>query len=318
MGVDEPVLDLREARVWTAQGAQLLRAPGVSWAARRGEHWAVIGPNGAGKSTLLSLAAATRHPSAGAVSVLGRRLGRTNLWALREEIGTVDAASTVPAWLSVEGAVLTGATGTVQPLWDRYGVAERARARELLALLGCAHLAGREVGTCSQGERQRVRIARALMPAPALLLLDEPATGLDLPAREALLGALAELAAARPDLATVTVAHHLEDLSSATTHALLLRDGAVVAMGPATETLADGPISACFELPVRVTRQDGRWSARAAAGWRAVRPAPDGAALAPAMATTRATGSPVTDGTSPVTDGTSPASDGMREGDTKR
>jgi len=264
---DEPVIELAGARVWTAEGAQLLR--GITWTVKRGEHWALLGPNGAGKSTLLALAGATRHPSAGRVTVLGGQLGRVDVRRLRQRIGMIDAAGALLEWLSAAEAVLTGATATVRPLWDRYGPADWARAAELLTLVGCEELAEREVGTLSQGERQRVRVARALMSDPPLLLLDEPATGLDLPAREALLGALATLAMSRPELAMVLVAHHLEDLSATTTHALLLRRGEAIAAGPVAEILTDAPVSACFGLNVRVRRDDdGRWAARAAATWR--------------------------------------------------
>lgn len=264
-GVVEPVLVMEDVRVWTPGGTHLLRD--VSWKVGPGQHWALLGPNGAGKSTLLSLAGAVRHPSAGAVTLLGGRFGRASLPALRRRVGVVDPALHLLEWLSVEDVVLTGATGTIRPLWDRYDPPQRARARELLALLGCADLAERQVATCSQGERQRVRIARALMPAPPLLLLDEPATGLDLPAREALLAALASLTAAEPALATVLVSHHLEELPPSTTHALLLRRGEIVAQGPVLTTLTDATLSTCFGIDVAVHRGDGRWTARAAPGW---------------------------------------------------
>ena len=264
---DDPVLSFADVRVWTAEGAQIIRD--VTWTVRRGEHWALLGPNGSGKSTLLALAGAARHPSDGTVSVLGGRLGRVDMPALRRRIGVVDPTLRLLDWLTVEDVVLTGATGTVWPLPDRYGPAERRRAVELLELVGCGDLADREIATCSQGERQRVRIARALMPSPPLLLLDEPAVGLDLPAREALLAALAALANAEPSLATVVVTHHLEELPPSTTHALLLRGGRVVASGPAAATLTSEHVSACFGFDVRVARADGRWSARATAGWQA-------------------------------------------------
>jgi iron complex transport system ATP-binding protein len=260
-----PVLAIEDAKVWVADGTPILR--GITWTVHPGEHWALLGPNGSGKSTLLSLAGAVRHPSAGAVTVLGGRLGKVGLWELRERIGVVDPALKILDWLTVEEVVLTGASGTIWPLPDRIGEAEHARARALLDLLGCAGVADREITTCSQGERQRVRIARALMPAPPLLLLDEPATGLDLPAREALLAALVALAASHPDLATILVSHHLEELPPSTTHALLLREGTVVAAGPAQDTLTTPNISTAFGFPVTVYRDGNRWTARATANW---------------------------------------------------
>jgi iron complex transport system ATP-binding protein len=252
-------VELDGVRVWAPDRSDLLRE--VTWRVRPGEHWALLGPNGAGKTTLLSMAGARRHPSAGAVRVLGQRLGKVDLRELRRLIGVVDQALRMPDELTAEAVVLTGASGSIQPLWDRYGAAERARASELLELMGCAHLAARRVGTCSQGERGRVRIARALMPSPRLLLLDEPASGLDLAARELLLAALGELAAFEPDLATVVVSHHLEDLPPHTTHALLLAGGAVVAAGAVDAALTGEAVSACFGLGVEVRRHDGRWLA---------------------------------------------------------
>jgi iron complex transport system ATP-binding protein len=156
----------------------------------------------------------------------------------------------------------------VQPRWERYGRPQRRQAGELLDLVGCAHLADRAFGHCSTGERQRIQLARALMAEPRLLLLDEPAAGLDLPAREALLAALTELAAARPELATVTVTHHLEELPASVTHALLLRAGRPVLAAPVAEALTGAHLSACFGLPVEVGRHGPRWAAWSPARWR--------------------------------------------------
>ena len=270
------VLRLERVSVWILAGDSILTD--VSWTVLKGEQWALLGPNGAGKSTLLALAGAVRHPSGGAVTVLGGRLGRVDMPALGRRIGVVNPAFRLLDWLTAEEVVSTGMTGTVRPLPELYGVEERARARQLLALLGCEQLAERRIDTCSQGERQRVRVARALMPNPELLLLDEPATGLDLPAREALLEALATLAAAEPRLATILVTHHLEELPPSTSHALLLRAGRIVAAGIADDVLADGPVSACFGFDVRVGREEGRWTARAAAGWGRAAAVPTGGA----------------------------------------
>ena len=241
----------------------------VSWEVGAGEQWAVLGPNGAGKSTLLDIAAAVRHPSRGTVHILGQRVGRVDLRDLRERIGHVDMRTeeSFSRRRTAEDVVLTGATGTIQVLWDRIGPPERELATQLLTRFGCAAVAGQPFAACSQGERRRVLLARALMRRPPLLLLDEPADGLDLPGREALLAALASLAGEQPAPAVVTVTHHLEELPTSTTHALLLQGGRVSACGPAPLVLADGPLSACFGVPVSVTRSGGRWTARAAPHW---------------------------------------------------
>ena len=251
--------------IWTPQGVDILRD--IDWTVRPGERWAVIGPNGSGKSTLLSLAGALRHPSRGRVSVLGQVLGRVDMPALRTRIGSVDAGGTVLDWLTAEEVVLTGIGATLRPLWWTYSGEDRTRAREMLALLGCSDLAEREIRTCSQGERGRFRIARALIGQPSLILLDEPAVGLDLAAREALIAALDRLSRERPGLTSVLVTHHLEEIPSSTTHALLLREGRVVAAGPIMEALTSRTLSVCFGLPVACRHDGERWSARAPADW---------------------------------------------------
>ncbi len=251
--------------LWTPQGTQILRV--IDWSVRPGERWALIGPNGSGKSTLLSLAGALRHPSHGQVSVLGGVLGRVDMPALRQEIGHVDAGGLVLDWLTAEETVLTGISATVRPLWWTYTGEDCQRARAMLDLLGCADLADREIVTCSQGERGRIRIARALVAQPRLLLLDEPAVGLDLAAREALIAALDRLSDERPDLSSVLVTHHLEEVPPSTTHALLLREGQIVASGAIAETLTSANLTACFGLPVNCRHDGERWSARASATW---------------------------------------------------
>ena len=192
-----------------------------------------------------------------------------DLRGLRERIGHVDVKTEEafsPRRTALE-VVLTGATGTIQVLGERIGAGERELAASLLEQFGCAAVAGHSFAACSQGERRRVLLARALMRRPPLLLLDEPADGLDLPGREALLAAVESLAADQPAPAVVTVTHHLEELPASTTHALLLSGGRVVACGAAPAVLADEPLSACFGVPVTVTRAGGRWSARATPRW---------------------------------------------------
>jgi iron complex transport system ATP-binding protein len=234
---------------------------GVDWAVRAGEHWALLGPNGAGKTTLLRLIGAVMHPTTGTVEVLGHRLGRVDMRELRSRIGLVSAAQKVPQDATAHTVVLTGATGTVQPLWRTYDAATRERARALLAELECKELADRPFGVCSGGQRARILIARALMPQPALLLLDEPFNALDLPSREDLIDALARLAANRPDLATVTVTHHLEELPPSTSRVVLLKEGRLLASGPAAEVLTGELLTACFGRPIAVSHHGGRWLA---------------------------------------------------------
>ncbi|MGW5778674.1 ABC transporter ATP-binding protein [Streptomyces sp. NPDC003863] len=237
----------------------------ITLTVRPGEHWALLGANGAGKTTLLGLLGAQNHPTRGRVEVLGRRLGRVDLRELRTAIGHVTPRHPLCSALAVRDVVLTGAVGSVErpPRWTPTPEQE-ARADRLIATLG---LAGRHAArwpTLSQGERGRALIARALMPAPRLLLLDEPATGLDLPGREQLLDALDLLGAEHPHLATVLVTHHLEELPSGTTHALLLREGRALARGPVGEVLTGELIGACFGLPLAVERHGGRYAVRTA------------------------------------------------------
>lgn len=247
-------------------GEELVLLDDVSWRVGPGEHWVVLGPNGAGKSTLLQLAGGVLHPTAGSVHVLGRRIGGVDLRMLRERIGHVDAATARGLKRGLDGrdVVLSGAFGSLAPQRRRIGPEHVERADGLLALTASEALGPRRFDDCSQGERQRLLLARALMPegGPDLLLLDEPASGLDLPSRERLVGALVASARRWPGLPTIAVTHHLEEIPPTTTHALLLREGRVLAAGPADDVLASDPVSRCFGLPVVVTRADGRWAAR--------------------------------------------------------
>jgi iron complex transport system ATP-binding protein len=197
-------------------------------------------------------------------------LGRVDMPALRRTIGLVDSGVNPISWLTAEEVVLTGIGSTLRPLWWTYSDEDRHRARELLALLGCADLGDRVISTCSQGERGRIRIARALIANPRLLLLDEPAVGLDLAAREALIAALDRLSEERAELTTVLVTHHLEEIPASTSHAILLREGKVIAAGDITATLNSRNLSACFDLAVECRYDGQRWSARAPATWTRV------------------------------------------------
>jgi iron complex transport system ATP-binding protein len=255
--------------VWRWHAGSATRKPlldGISWEVGHGERWALLGPNGAGKTTLLTLAAAVDFPSEGTVEILGERMGRTDVPTLRESIGFVDprVGPRFAPLLSVRQVIRTGATATIGYFEERLSGLDLDRADELLGAFGLAALGERRFGDCSQGERKRALIARALVARPRLLLLDEPGAGLDLPGRETLLASLDRVARDEPALAIVITTHHLEELPSSTTHALLLRDGQALSSGPVGETLADEPMSACFGMSLAVTRTGGRFSASAA------------------------------------------------------
>jgi iron complex transport system ATP-binding protein len=239
------------------RGGRTILGP-LDWTVARGERWGVAGPNGAGKTTLLRIASAQLRPSAGAATVLGGRFGRTSLAALRTRIGLVEPAlgrRFYPQQRAID-VVLTGAEGTILPTDVASETVERARA--LLEAVGVGAFATRLFADCSEGERARILLARALLADAELLVLDEPAAGLDLPGRELLLAALDRVLAERPGLTTVTVTHHLEELPAGTTHALLLRDGRAVAQGPVGDALTDETLSACFGLPLHLERRGGR------------------------------------------------------------
>jgi iron complex transport system ATP-binding protein len=265
-GGSGPVVAVDEVTVFrwsTALKQRVVLLEDVDWRVERGEHWVMMGPNGAGKTTLLHLAAADSHASEGTVDVLGKRLGRTDMRALREAIGLVDARTSraIPSRRPVLETIESGAFNSIALQHQRLDESHRDRAVELMDVVGLGDLATRAFGECSQGERQRVLLARALMPSPELLLLDEPASGMDLPSREQLVAALDSMAQIDPGLTTVTVTHHLEEIPPTTTHALLLKDGKVLARGAVDEALSSENVSACFDLPVRVHRNGGRWSA---------------------------------------------------------
>ncbi|MFC8846325.1 MULTISPECIES: ABC transporter ATP-binding protein [unclassified Micromonospora] len=238
----------------------------VDWRVELDERWVVLGPNGAGKTTLLSLAAGRLHPTTGVAHVLGERIGRTDVNELRMRIGlsTAALAGQLPAEERVTDVVVTAAWAVVGRWRESYDPSDEARARALLGQLGVGHLADRAYGTLSEGERKRVQIARALMTDPELLLLDEPAAGLDLGGREDLVARLAELAHDPDAPALVLVTHHVEEIPPGFTHALLLREGAVVAQGLLGDALTADNLSKTFGLPLTVERYGDRWTARAA------------------------------------------------------
>jgi iron complex transport system ATP-binding protein len=256
------VIDLAEVSI-VRDGATLLDA--VTWSVEEADRWVVIGPNGAGKTTLLSVVSAQLHPTAGVAGLLGEVLGTVDVFELRPRIGLTSAslAERIPRGERVHDVVVSASYAVVGRWREDYDELDHERATELLAQLRVDHLAERTFGTLSEGERKRVQIARALMTDPELLLLDEPAAGLDLTGRESLVRTLSELAQDRYAPASVLVTHHVEEIPVGISHALLLKQGRVVAAGPVDQTLTEDAMSETFELGLHLTRDGGRWAARA-------------------------------------------------------
>jgi len=257
-----PAIELRDVSL-RRDGRDLLRH--VEWVVGAEEHWVVLGANGSGKTSLVRIVALYEHPSSGTVDVLGERLGRTDVRETRRRVSMVSAAMAdlVRQDLAPELVVMCAKHAALEPWWHHYEADDAARARHLLEDAGLTHTLGRPFGSLSSGERQRVLLARALMPRPELLLLDEPCAGLDLGGRETLVDRLSTLATAEPTLPMVLVTHHVEEIPPEFTHVLVLRDGEVVATGPIGEVLDDEVLSDAFGVRVAVDRHpDGRFSAR--------------------------------------------------------
>lgn len=238
----------------------------VTWSVEEGERWVVIGPNGAGKTTMLQILSAQWHPSRGTAEVLGETLGAVDVFELRPRIGVTSAAlaDRIPKGERVSDVVVSAAYAVMGRWRESYDDLDHERARQLMQQLQVDHLADRTFGTLSEGERKRVQIARALMTDPELLLLDEPAAGLDLTGREALVSTLSEICSDPYAPATVLVTHHVEEIPRGITHALLLKHGRIVAAGPIDRVLTGPRLSATFDILLEVSAVDGRWSARAA------------------------------------------------------
>ncbi len=237
---------------------------GITWSVNPQDRWVILGPNGAGKTSLITIASARAHPTTGTVTVLGETLGETDTMDLRIRVGLSSAAlaDRIPADETVRDIVMTAAHGVVGRWREQYEDMDERRADDLLAAFGIHAFADRTFETLSEGERKRVQIARALMTDPELLLLDEPAAGLDLGGREELLGALSELAGDRRSPAIVMVTHHVEEVPLHFTHAMLLKAGRIVAQGPLASTLTSENLSETYDLPVILREDNGRFTAR--------------------------------------------------------
>jgi iron complex transport system ATP-binding protein len=261
--VTATVLELADV-TFRRDGKQII--DGISLTVKAGEHWALLGPNGAGKSTLLGFCAAVTFPTSGTVRILGEQMGRVDLARLRHAIGHVNPRHRLQYSLTVREVVLTGITATIDiPMRWTPNRDELDRAEAMVASVGLSRKANDPWPTLSQGERGRALIARALISDPRLLLLDEPTTGLDVAAREQLLETMDSLDDTHPDVASILVTHHLEELPTTTTHALLIAEGRTVASGPARDVVTTDNVTAAFAHPVQVGYDEGRWTARAKA-----------------------------------------------------
>ncbi len=260
-----PVVELADVSVVRGRSTLL---HDINWQIDEAERWVIIGPNGAGKTTLLQLLSASEHPSSGYVQLLGDYMGAVDVFELRPRIGVTSAAlaDRIPRGESVGNVVVSASYAVIGRWNEHYDPMDLQRAGQLMGQLNVAHLSKRTFGTLSEGERKRVQIARALMTDPELLLLDEPAAGLDLAGREGLVETLGELAEDPLSPAMVLVTHHLEEIPRGITHALLLAQGGIVARGPVGEVLTNELLSSTFGLPLEVSHDAGRWTARAVRG----------------------------------------------------
>ena len=237
----------------------------INWNVNSGERWVILGPNGAGKTTLLQLCATLIHPTSGTVKILGNHLGKFDVFEIRTRIGITSSAFVrdFPEDEIVMDVVLTAAYAVIGRWQESYDLWDESRAKALLTALGVRELGDRVFSTLSEGEKKRVQIARSLMADPELLLLDEPASSLDLGGREDLLKRLENLAADPLAPATVIVTHHIEEIPVGTTHALLLKDGEVIAQGAVDRVLTDAFMTQAYGLRIAVQSEGGRYFARA-------------------------------------------------------
>jgi iron complex transport system ATP-binding protein len=233
----------------------------VSWSVARGQHWVILGANGSGKTSLLAALTGYLTPTDGYITVLGETFGASDWRELRKHIGLVSSAirQMVPDDEDALTTVVSGKTAMIGH-WGRIRMDERAAARRLLRQVEAEPVASRPWLVLSQGERQRVLIARALMAQPRLLILDEPCAGLDPVAREQFLAFLERLGARRGAPALVLVTHHVEEIMPVFGHALLLRDGRVVAAGERSQVLTGARLSETFAAPLQLSHRHGRYT----------------------------------------------------------
>ena len=256
------ILELSDISV--RRGDRVILGP-LNWQVLEGERWVILGPNGAGKTTLLQICSSLIHPTTGEINILGEKLGKVDVFELRTRIGLTSSAlvEQLPPDELVMDVVLTAAYAMLGRWQEKYDLWDESRAMALLTALGVRELGERLFGSLSEGEKKRVQIARALMADPELLLLDEPASSLDLGGREDLLRRIESLSKDPLAPATVIVTHHIEEIPVGTTHALLLREGVVVAQGEVASVITDQNLTQAYGLAITVQTEGGRFFARA-------------------------------------------------------
>ena len=259
---NQVVLSLENVTV--RKGERTILGP-LSLLISEGERWVILGPNGAGKSTLLSLLSAQSFPTSGSVEILGERMGSVDVFELRTRIGLCSAilAENIPYDERVRDVVLTAAYAIVGRWKEEYDLWDESRAIALLTTFGVRDLGERLFGTLSEGERKRVQICRALMADPEMVLLDEPAAGLDLGGREDLLTRFSQFSQDERAPVSILVTHHIEEIPAGTTHALLIKDGMNAVSGPVEHVITSEHVSAVFGVPIIVTQEGSRFFARA-------------------------------------------------------
>ena len=254
-------IDLKAVTVMKS-GKRLIS--GIDWRVQRGERWVLFGPNGAGKTTLLQVVSTYQFPARGVASILGERMGRTDVRRLRPRIGYVGPApaSLVRRYLPCRDIVVTGRHAAfVDTRWHEYTAADWEFADLQMELMGVSDMAEREFATLSDGEKKRVLIARALMARPDLLLLDEPGTGLDLGARERLIASLAVMAGRERTLTVILVTHHVEEIPPGFDRMIILAGGRVVVSGAIGEALTSKNLTDIYGMPLTVASSNGRYQA---------------------------------------------------------
>lgn len=238
----------------------------VTWQVELDERWVIIGPNGAGKTTLIRMASAQEFPTSGTAFVLGEQIGRTDMRDLRASIGLTSSALAhrVPDEEKVGDLVVSAGYAILGRWREEYDEMDYGQALEVLEQVGAIHLMDRTWGTLSDGEKKRVLIARAVMTNPELLIMDEPAAGMDLGGREDLLAYLGELAMDPDAPAIVMITHHLEEIPPGFTHAMLVDEGEIVAQGLIEDVLTSEHVSKAYHQPIEVSVDAGRYFARRA------------------------------------------------------